>query len=362
MESKCATRPKAAIEVCVVGCGAVTALGYNAPMTAASVRGNLSRFRESYMVDKAGEPMLLSMVDFIGDELRGLNRLAALVVPAVQESTAPLFRDSSLRHALSKIGICLGIASPRPGLDDNIGQSILLRLAAETGVPFQESKQFIIPAGHASALSGIGRAVEWISSGREELVLVGGVDSYYDADTLEWIDETKRLHSEANKDGFIPGEGAGFCLLASLQFAKRYHLKPFAIILSAVSGEEPNPFTSEGICIGEGLTNVLHRTLGVLKEGEVADWTICDMNGESFWSTEWTYAYLRTSARHRDPLEIWHPADCYGDIGAASGAVLASIAIAAWQRNYARGNRNLIWTSSDGNLRSAVLMKNPLLR
>jgi len=345
-------------KVCIVGYGAVTAIGYSAPITAASVRTNLSRFKESYMVDWAGEPMLLSMAEFIGDELRGLDRLMALAIPAAQEAMDALIQDDSLRRWLSAIGISLGVPSPRPGLDNNIGESLLSQLKIKLGIGSSRKMQCVIPTGHASALSGIGKAIEWISSGSEELVLVGGVDSYYDADTLEWLDETKRLHSEANKDGFIPGEGAGFCLLASLDFANRYHLKPLAMILSVGSSEEPHPLTSDGICIGQGMTNTLRQALAILNtKDEVADWTICDMNGESFRSMEWVYAYLRTGTGHRDPLEIWHPADCYGDIGAASGSVLACLAIAAWQRNYARGDYSLIWTSSDGKERSAMLLK-----
>jgi len=347
-------------EVCVLGCGVVTAVGYNAAMTAASVRANLSRFKESYMVDRAGELMLLSMVEFIGDEMRGLDRLMALAIPAAQEAMDALIQDDSLRRWLSAIGISLGVPSPRPGLENNIGESLLLQLKIKLGIRFSGKMQCVIPTGHSSALSGIGKAIEWISSGNEELVIVGGVDSYYDADTLEWLDETKRLHSEANKDGFIPGEGAGFCLLASLDFANRYHLKPLAMILSVGSSEEPHPLTSDGVCIGQGMTNTLRQALAILNtKDEVADWTICDMNGESFRSMEWVYAYLRTGFKHRDPLEIWHPADCYGDIGAASGPVLANLAIAAWQRGYARGDHALIWTASDGKERSAVLLKKP---
>lgn len=270
-------------EVCIIGCGVVTAVGYNALMNASSVRANSSRFQESYMVDRFGEPMLLSMVKFIGDEVRDLDRLVALAVPAMMEAMHPVLKNDSLRSALSEIGICLGIAALRPGLHDNIGQSLLSRLTIETAIPFSERKRFLISTGHASTLSGIEKAVEWIASGKEELVLIGGVDSYYNADTLEWLDENKRLHSEQNKDGFIPGEGAGFCLLASSDFVSRYRLMPLATILSAVSGEEPHPLTSNGICIGQGLTHVLSQALAVLtSENVVADWTLCDMNGESF--------------------------------------------------------------------------------
>jgi 3-oxoacyl-[acyl-carrier-protein] synthase-1 len=299
------------------------------------------------------------MVEFIDDNMRDLDRLVALAVPAAKEAIAPLLKNRILPNKLHSLPICLGLAYPRPGYESNIEGSILSHLETETAIPFSKTDSFTISTGHASSLMGIEKAVQLIVSGKQELMLVGGVDSYYHPDILEWLDESKRLHSAENKDGFIPGEGAGFCLVASLDFTNRYRLKPLAIILSPVSGEEPNPFMSDGVCIGQGLTDVLHRAFAVLADDEVADWVICDMNGESFRALEWTYAYLRTSKQHRDPLEIWHPADCYGDIGAASGTVLTGIAIAALNKRYSRGMQPLVWTSSDYRHRSAVILSLP---
>ena len=353
-------KPAFSEKICIIGSGMVSSVGYNAPMTAASVRANICRYSESHITDKAGEPMVLSMSGFIDDGLRGLDRLLALAVPSAKEAMAPLLTGNFPQNELFAVPICLGLAASRPGFDSNTGYMILNRLEAETAIPFSKTQKFIIPTGHASGLMGIEKAVELIRSGKEKFVLVGGVDSYFDEDTLVWLDENKRLHSEKNKDGFIPGEGAGFSLVTSMDFANRYRLKPLSMILSAVSGEEPNPFMSNSICIGQGLTDVLRRALAVLANNEVADWIICDMNDESFRALEWSYAYLRTGKHHGEPLEIWHPADCCGDIGAASGPVFTGIAIAALNKRYGRGTRPLIWTSSDYSQRSAMLLSLPI--
>jgi|SRR5579863_422377 len=347
-------------QVKIVGVGTATAVGINASMTAASVRANLSRFKTSDLIDRAGEPIVLSMVEYLHEALRGLDRLSALAIPAAQEAVAPLLTAGLTGKQFSPVLLCLGLATARPGFDpDRIKTALFDRL--RQAVPFIDSEGVILACGHAAGLMGIGTALRWIATGKADAMLVGGIDSYFDADTLEWLDQNKRLHSEANKDGFVPGEAAGFCLLASAGFAQRHRLKSMATILSAVSGEEPQPSTSDGICIGKGLTAVLREALDVVPPGEKAsDWTICDLNGECFRATDWAYAYLRTGPRHRDPLEIWHPADCYGDIGAASGAVLTAISVAAWERGYARGNRCLIWSASDAAERSAVLAERAL--
>jgi 3-oxoacyl-[acyl-carrier-protein] synthase-1 len=203
----------------------------------------------------------------------------------------------------------------------------------------------------------VSEAIDRIASGRASLVLVGGVDSYYDVETLEWLDERRRLHSVGNRDGFVPAEGAGFCLLASPRAANELQLPILANVRAVSVTREPYPFVSDGVCTGLGLTEAFHRVLDTLTNAERADWTMCDMNGESFRATEWMYAYVRSGKRHRDPLEIWHPADSYGDIGAASGAVMVTLAIAAWSRRYARGPRCLIWTSSDEGVRGALLLE-----
>lgn len=68
--------------------------------------------------------------------------------------------------------------------------------------------------GHADGVVGMQAGADLIASGEADLVLIGGIDSYLNADTLEWLDETEQLHSENNIYGFCPGEVAGFVLLA----------------------------------------------------------------------------------------------------------------------------------------------------
>ncbi|HYO51812.1 hypothetical protein [Archangium sp.] len=117
--------------------------------------------------------------------------------------------------------------------------------------------------------------------------------------------------------------------------------------------------TSSGVSIGSGLTLAVRQVLAGLGPEQKADWVICDLNGESYRATEWVYAYLRTGKRHRDPLALWHPSDCYGDVGAASGAIQIGIALSAFRRRYARGPHPLVWASSDDGLRGAALLSAP---
>jgi 3-oxoacyl-[acyl-carrier-protein] synthase-1 len=51
--------------------------------------------------------------------------------------------------------------------------------------------------GHAAGILSFEHAVSHIASGRCDACLVGGVDSYLEAETLEWLDSHEQLHSNS---------------------------------------------------------------------------------------------------------------------------------------------------------------------
>ena len=204
-------------------------------------------------------------------------------------------------------------------------------------------------------------AFRQIQSGETELCLVGGVDSYLDAEMLEWLDRTEQLHSEANTWGFAPGEAAGFCLLASERAARRYSLTPLLQINAAATAIETNLIRTETVCTGRGLTEAFRGALAGLPEPaagieDKVHQTICDMNGERYRADELAFTICRTSERFVDASKFLAPADCWGDVGAASGPLFVGLAAAAAQQGYAPGPHTLVWTSSDRGERAAALV------
>jgi hypothetical protein len=70
------------------------------------------------------------------------------------------------------------------------------------------------------------------------------------------------------------------------------------------------------------------------------------MNGESHWAKEWANTVLRCS-EHFDPaMALHHPADYYGDAGAAAGSVMTAMVAIGLRRAWLRGPV-LIYASSD---------------
>ena len=202
-----------------------------------------------------------------------------------------------------------------------------------------------------------------IQTGQLECCLAGGVDSYMDAETLEWLDDEGQLMSGSNRSGFPPGEGAGFCLLASARYAWHNHLDTFAWLESAATEKEKNRIKTETICIGEGLSEVFRQVCdGLDLPKEKINTIYCDMNGERYRNEEFVITALRMQHAFVDVHDLIHPADCWGDVGAASGPLFAALAVSSAQRNYAKGPRTLLWTSSEGGHRSAAILLLPVKR
>ena len=196
-----------------------------------------------------------------------------------------------------------------------------------------------------------------IRQGQIEFCLIGGVDSYMEAETLEWLDDEGQLMSGQNRSGFPPGESSGFCLLASRETAYRNRLTILAEIVGVATTIEKNRIKTETICTGDGLSSAFYAITSKIKlPEEKINAIYCDINGERYRTEEFVFTALRQQAAFVDVHDTTHPADCWGDIGAASGPLFTCLAVASSQRGYAKGLRSFIWTSSEGGQRSGALL------
>jgi len=323
----------------IIGHGARTPLGLDCRASAAAVRAGISAIADHpFMIDRFGLPMKVTRDAELDPGRPCAERIAALAEAAAQEALAG-------RARAMKLALVLNLGEPRPGLPEGTSAEVAERLRAvlELDGPVHHAMQ-----GHAGGIVAIEAAGRLLDPGRVEAVLVGGAESYLDGDTLEWLDEQERLHSENNIYGFCPGEGATFVLLAK-------HGQDASVEIAATGfGREANLIGTEDICLGEGLG----AAFAALGDGPV-DRVLCDMNGERYRGNEYGFAVLRARALFRDAAGFETPADCWGDLGAASGPLFACLAIEAEARGYAKGPRTLIWASSEGGQRGAALLRGP---
>lgn len=341
--------------IAIVALGARTSLGLTAESTAAAVRAGISRVREHpFMVDPLGEPLVTAFEGLLDPSVLGWKRLVALGSSALREAVLKVTGNPPSPQALR---VLVALPELRPGFSSNDAGHTLRGLEHELSKIGVEAKVELAGNGHAGALRGLQVAVGQLAQRQSELVIVGGVESYLEADTLDWLAASRRLAANDVRSGFHPGEGAGFVVLGATDVASRLRLAPLASIRGAASSMEERSFEKDVEVLGEGLAAaIVDATSNLRLPDEAIDTVLCDINGERYRSTEWGMSVLRIQHVVRDSAYD-APADCWGDVGAAWGALGCILAVQSWQRGYARGARTLVWGSSDSGLRGAAVLE-----
>jgi hypothetical protein len=215
-------------------------------------------------------------------------------------------------------------------------------------------------SGHTGIAELLERMHQDFLSRRIDFAVVGGVDSWLESDTLMWLEDTRRLHSPAMPLGFQPGEAAAFLLFERRESADARGIKPLAALCGVAIDEDPHDLLSGTLSTGRVLGNLLALCSPAAGWSEShSPWLLTDQNGEAYRAEEWGRANVAVVPRcpaFLNPI-VWHPASSLGDTGAASGAVAMLVAIQAFWRNYAPSPVVAVVSSSDGPLRSVILLR-----
>jgi 3-oxoacyl-[acyl-carrier-protein] synthase-1 len=198
------------------------------------------------------------------------------------------------------------------------------------------------------------RALTALESDPATTVIVGGVDSYLDLRLLGTLDSEQRILGPRVMDGFIPGEGAAFFVLSG---ADAPHANGHRVVVNgAASAMDPGHRYGDAPARGEGLAVALDQARQQLSEplAPVAT-TFAGFNGESFDAKLWGVARLRHNDFFSPSMLIEHPADKFGDAGAAMGAILVALA-AQSLANGTRSGPAFVWAASDREPRACAVV------
>ena len=341
-------------QICVVGFGCCTAVGNDAPSTMAAVRAGIAGFHEHpFMISQDGEPYMLAMSPAVDPALFGKQRMAALALPAVLEACRAL---ETVLNERPRLPLRVGLPEHRPGVDAGLEREVVESLVQGLADVAEVLDVEGIPSGHAAGLMAIESAVGLLHSGAADFSIAGGVDSYIDADMLDWVEDNEQLHKPDNAWGFIPGEAAAFCLLCTETTARSYGLPILSRLVAIATANEKNRIKTETVCIGEGLTKAVAGVLDEIPADQQIRYTYCDQNGEAYRADEFGFMLARLSERFENTDAYMAPADCWGDVGAASGPLFVGMQAAYAQREETDGaDLSLLWASSEGGERSAVI-------
>ena len=343
----------------VAGAGMVSPIGLSLAETAASARARIARLREIEWRDRRFEPFIVGAVpdDGLPDlepKLQGLNltyreaRLLRLAHVALEEVLIPLVDKNKV------LPLLLGLPEHHTTKPIN-AKSFLDKLAHQAKVRLDPKLSVAVPKGRAAGLMAFRRASVILETGEAEFVLVGGVDSLIDLYVLGTLDMHGRIRNEINSDGFSPGEGAAFLLLTLGTTAQKHNLKSLAQVIGYAHGQEAGHLYAEEPYLGEGLAATFASLFAEAPPPKPIGCVYCSFNGERYWGKEFGVARLRQSDQFAPNHQMEHPAECFGDLGAAHGPALAALAVHGIQQGYRR-EPCLVYASSDYGERAAILL------
>lgn len=322
--------------------GFVSAVGFTSPASCAAIRAGVTNPTESGVVNAAGEWILGHAVD-IDRSLRGTARLAQLAILAITDC---------LDQVDSSVCLLLCVAErDRPGRLPDLENELFARIELGFEAKFSEHSR-VIPQGRAGIASAIALARRMLDERRVSSVLVAAADSFLAWDTLAAFEQKGRLLNEENSNGFIPGEGAAAFLLS------RDADSATCFITGVGVGSEPSTIESEVPLRGEGMAQAIRAAASNAGcELHEIDSRIADMSGEQYYFKEATLAASRVFRHSSDTFDLWHPAECIGECGAALGAALIVVAEAALRKGYAPGPTMLVHWSNDDGMRAAAIVQ-----
>ncbi|OLD92129.1 MAG: hypothetical protein AUG84_02150 [Chloroflexi bacterium 13_1_20CM_4_66_7] len=183
-------------------------------------------------------------------------------------------------------------------------------------------------------------------------MLAGGIDCYRDLYVLGTLDMEQRVKSAANLDGFVPGEGAAFLLLSRADAGAG----PLAAVTQVAQALENGHLYSEQPYRGDGLAVAIQQLVQLGAAAGPIQEVYSSMNGENHWAKEWGVAFVRNAPAFLQDHGMHHPADCYGDTGAACAVLMVGLAALGIKQGYRRSPA-LVYGSSDRGQRAAVVVK-----
>ncbi len=331
----------------LVQSGMVTPVGYQAPSSCAAIRVGLSNFQ-------------MTRFELDGDFVRGA------AVPL--EDVSAWEKHASM--AVSSINQCMPSAQPpaphdtaialclaetrRPGRLEGLDERFFAHVCSRVAQPLRLGPhRRLFENGTMGGIEALGWAEQVLEQGAANHVVVVGVDSYLSAPTLKALHAAGRLMTAKNKDGAVPGEAGAAALFSRTSAA------PVAIECRGIGWGRESATRGSGLPLrAEGLTQAYRAAFKMAGYGfPDVDYRIADVGGDHYAFKEAALALLRTMRVRKEDFYLWHPADCIGQVGAASVPLILGTALAAARRSYAPGPGALCHFADETGLRAALVLR-----
>lgn len=342
----------------IAGMGMVTPIGGNVAMTAAMVAAEVSAYEVSDFTTQADKKITMARVpgemigEFKGEIDEGScfnprhDRVTRIAILALQQACAQCTTEQP---------VPLVLAMPEIKSDSEGLSSFIKNLASNSNSWVDPGMSRSIHSGRASGIEVIDFAFQYLYSHQYPYILVGGSDSHEDSSRLIPLERDGRLLTVGASDAFAPGEAASFLLLTPhIELAQQRNGQVVALCAPGIADEAGHLFSQEPYH-GDGLDQAFKKALMNQPQQSIHS-IYSSMNGENYWAKEYGVAFLRNRIFFKDPVRTEHPADCYGDLGAATATTLIALA-AEHLFNNTKEKAHLVYSSSDTAKRGAIVVE-----
>jgi 3-oxoacyl-[acyl-carrier-protein] synthase-1 len=334
----------------IMGTGLVTPVGLTASASCCAFRAKMTNPLETRFIDSAGAWIIAHQVD-VGPGRSGLSKLCTMACWAIEEALQFLDRRDWQHLPLL---LCVAEAD-RPGRLVGLDDMLLPQIQDELGTRFAAGSA-LVPHGRVAVAVALAQARGLVNAGQVPGVLIVGVDSLISWPTLSHYEREDRLLTEANSDGFMPGEAAGALWIGANSTETRQ--APQLLCTGIGFGRERATIQGGGPFRADGLTQAIMACLDDAgRQLHEFDFRITDNSGESFYFKESSLALTRSMRQSKEAFDLWHPAECTGECGAATGVTVIAESVDACGKGYAPGNRLLAHWANDAGQRAAVTLE-----
>lgn len=331
--------------------GMTSSVGRTAAASCAAIRAGIAQFGELPYQDRMRRPIIGGCVPDLDFRLGRTDRLVAMLASALGDCVGD--RTDLLG---GQVPVLIGLAeADRPGSPLPDPRRFVGLLEAQVDGRFDTRLSRVECRGHTAGFALLALADELLRRHDVPGCFVCGVDSYLNASTLRWLEDSWRLKHEDYSNGVIPGEAAAAVYVqrrAAPGTAPAMRLKGlgFAREEATVLDDKPQ--------LAHGLTAATRAALAQseLQLHEI-DFRLSDANGEAYGFKEHAMVVARLHRAWKPEVPHWHCADSIGDTGAAAGVCQLVVAHQAFDKGYAFGDRAICLTGGNTADRAVAVLE-----
>lgn len=339
-------------QLSVFSAGMITSVGLDCPSSCAAIRTGINDFKETRFIDQGGDWIMGAMVP-LDIPWRGRVKLLNFAVSSIRECLTTFEYIPA-----NQIALLLCVAEiDRPGRLQAIDEDLLDEIQSALGLRFHKESR-IINMGRVGGVYAINIASQLLTYSDIGYCIIAGVDSLLVAPTLAALEEIGYLLTSENSNGVIPGEAAAAVLISSKNKMNFRSDKRNLSLLGLGTGLEKATVNSDDPLRADGLVTAINNALrdsSLLMQD--LDFRITDINGKQYYFKEAALAFTRILRVRKEEFDIWHPADCIGEVGAAIVPCALSYALTAARKDYLPGKNILFHCGNDSGERAALVMR-----